>query len=146
MKKLLFGLFAGCLLFQIHAAELKWETDLPTALAQAKAEKKAVFLDFTGSDWCPACILFHKQSTASSEFADYAQKNLVLVEVDFPNNKPQSDTLKTANKALQKKYNIEGFPTLILVNADEKELGRQLGYDSDGINDLIKKLKQFSKE
>jgi thiol:disulfide interchange protein len=31
---------------------LNWGTDLPKALAQAKADKKMVLLDFTGSDWC----------------------------------------------------------------------------------------------
>jgi len=34
-----------------RAAEAAWLTDLPKALAQAKADKKQVLVDFTGSDW-----------------------------------------------------------------------------------------------
>lgn len=145
ISKIITGLFVGSLLWQVHAAELNWQTDLPTALAQAKAENKLVFMDFTGSDWCPACIAFHKEATASPEFAAYAKTNLVLMEVDFPNHKPQSAALKAANAALQKKYDIKGFPTLILLNADGKELKRQLGYDSGKIQKLIKKLKKSSR-
>ena len=43
------------------AVTLPWLTDLPKAEAQAKQEHKMVFLDFTGSDWCPACIEFHER-------------------------------------------------------------------------------------
>ena len=30
------------------------------ALAKAKAEKKNVLVEFTGSDWCPPCIAMRK--------------------------------------------------------------------------------------
>jgi protein disulfide-isomerase len=145
MKKLLIAAAIGCVWFQVQAADLNWGTDLPKALAQAKAENKTVLLDFTGSDWCPACILFHNQVALSPVFASYAKTNLVLVLADFPDKKPQSDALKSANAALQKKYNIEGFPTLLLLDANGKEIGRQLGYESDGPEAFIAKLEKFSK-
>ena len=44
------------------------------------------------------------------EFIDYAKKNLVLVEVDFPRSKPQAEELKKANQVLQEKFKIEGYP------------------------------------
>ena len=64
-----------------------WETDYEKALAKAKAENKHVFLDFTGSDWCGPCIELRKRVLSSKEFADYAAKNLVLVEIDYPQRK-----------------------------------------------------------
>jgi thioredoxin-related protein len=146
MRKLLIILAMSCVWLQAQAADLNWGTDLPKALAQAKAEKKMVFMDFTGSDWCPGCIAFHKKIATSPEFASYADTNLVLVVVDFPNNSPQSDVLKSANLALQKKYEIEGFPTLILLNTEGKEVGRQLGYEPSSPEAFITKLKSFSKQ
>ena len=65
-------------------------------------------MDFTGSDWCPWCIKLDKDIFSKPEFADYAKTNLVLVQLDFPNQKPQSDDLKKANAALQAKYDHEG--------------------------------------
>jgi protein disulfide-isomerase len=122
---------------------LPWQTDLPKALEQAKTENKIALLDFTGSDWCGWCIRFDKEVFATSQFKEYADKNLVLVELDFPNNKPQSAELKKANAELKEKYKIEGYPTLVVLDKDGKELGRQVGYSEGGPKAFIAKLEEF---
>ena len=66
--------------------------------------------------------------------------------VDFPHKKPQSDELKAANKALGEKYNVDGYPTFIVLNADGKELGRQVGYAPGGPEAFIAQLQGFSKK
>src|SRR6266481_1993267 len=107
MNKLAIGLLAGWAFLQAGAAELEWQTDLAKAQAQAKKENKLVMLDFTGSDWCGWCKKLDAEVFSKPEFASYAKKNLVLVEVDFPRGKQQSAELKKANQALQDKYKIE---------------------------------------
>src|SRR5437899_11282386 len=87
MKKLLIGLLVAGAFAKLCAAEAEWMTDLRAALAKAKAEKKMVLLDFTGSDWCGWCIKFNQEVLSQSAFTDYAAKNFVLVEVDFPRKK-----------------------------------------------------------
>src|SRR4051812_22439384 len=67
-----------------------WSEDYAAAVQRAQKENKVVLLDFTGSDWCPACIQLAKDVFGSSEFAAWAAKNVVLVEVDFPHEKPQT--------------------------------------------------------
>src|SRR5437667_5690546 len=108
MKKIAIGLFACLALLQVGAEELNWLTDLAKAQAQAKKENKLVMLDFTGSDWCGWCIKLNKDVFSTQEFADYAKKNLVLVEVDFPKRKTLSADQKKANQALAEKYKIQG--------------------------------------
>lgn len=129
MKKLLLTLCASLLAFQVTAAELKWLTDLPAAQAQAKKENKMVMLDFTGSDWCGWCHKLKRDIFDTKEFTEYAQTNLVLVEVDFPRTKKLGAKQEAANEALMAKYKVQGFPTLIILNADGKQVG-QLGYES----------------
>jgi protein disulfide-isomerase len=90
MKKLALCLLTCFAVAQLHAAELAWTTDLPKAQARAKAEKKLVMLDFTGSDWCGWCIKLNKEVFNTTDFIAYASKNIVPVEVDFPNKKKQS--------------------------------------------------------
>ena len=51
MKKLAFGLFLSLGFLHASAAEMSWMTDISKAVEQAKAEKKMVLIDFTGSDW-----------------------------------------------------------------------------------------------
>jgi len=142
MKKLLITLLAATLFWQANAADT-WLTDLPKAQDQAKAENKIVLMDFTGSDWCPWCIKFKKEVLDDQTFLDYAAKNVVLVEVDFPHQKEQSADLKKANAALNDKYKVEGYPTLVVVDKDGKEIGRQEGYEEGGPKAFIAKLEKF---
>lgn len=132
-------------LLQAAAAELNWLTDLPKAQAKAKTENKLVMLDFTGSDWCGWCIKLNKEVFSKPEFAEYAGKNLVLVEVDFPRGKKQSEELKKANKALQEKYKIEGYPTIVVLDSEGKKLG-ELGYQPGGPKAFIAELDKLKKK
>lgn len=145
MKKIALALFAGFTVLLAQAAESDWMTDLPKALAKAKAENKQVFMDFTGSDWCPPCKNLHKTVLTSETFLNYAKSNLVLVVVDFPRNKEQSAELKSANRALSSKYGIEGYPTVIVLDSTGKQLKKDVGYSGQSASSFVadlKKLKQ----
>ena len=78
----------------------KWFTDLDEAKAVAAKENKPLLVDFTGSDWCGFCIKLHAEVFDTPEFGEFA-KGYVLVELDFPNKKPQSAEEKARNKATQ---------------------------------------------
>ncbi|MBV6458245.1 MAG: Thiol:disulfide interchange protein DsbD [Fimbriimonadaceae bacterium] len=108
-----------------------WLTDWNEAVKQSKKTGKPILADFTGSDWCGWCIKLNKEVFSTKEFKTWAAKNVILLEVDFPNSKPQSDKLKKQNDMLQKKFNIEGFPTIVFMNASGKEIGRS-GYKEGG--------------
>jgi len=142
MKKLLIAMLAATVLWRVNAAE-NWLTDLPQAQAQAKSEDKMVLLDFTGSDWCGWCMKFKKEVLDTQAFQDYAAKNLVLVELDYPHHREQPEALKKANAALQTQFKINGFPTLVVLDKNGKEIGRQEGYEPGGPEAFIAKLKGF---
>jgi protein disulfide-isomerase len=144
MKILAAALLAVWALIPAGAAEVKWSTDVPAAVTKAKAEKKLVMLDFTGSDWCGWCIKLNKEIFSQPEFVEYAQKNIVAVELDFPRKKEQTAELKKANKELQKKYEIKGYPTIVVLNGEGKEIGR-LGYMEGGPKAFIKELEKLKK-
>ena len=141
MKPLLALLLALGIPALVHAG---WGTDYKAALAQAKAQNKLVLLDFTGSDWCGYCKLLDKEVLSQQAFKDFADKNYVAVTLDYPHDVPQTDAVKQQNDDLAKQFNIDGFPTLIVLNADGKELGRQVGYDpGSGTDAVVAKLKSF---
>lgn len=145
MKKLIFGTLAAFALWNATAAEtVNWQTDLPKAQAQAKQEGKLVMLDFTGSDWCGWCIKLNKEVFSTPEFAEYAAKNVVCVEVDFPNKKKLSPAQTQANDALAKKYKIQGYPTIIVLDGDGKKVG-ELGYMKGGPKPFIAELQKLKK-
>lgn len=140
MKKILVCLITALAALSLHAAELEWLTDLPKAQAKAKAEKKDVLINFTGSDWCGFCIKLQKEVFTTDEFKEFATKNFVLVELDFPRKKELSADLKAANKKLQDQYQVKGFPTLVLLDGDGKKVGQMVGYGGGGFKAVIEKL------
>jgi len=146
MKTLLTQLLAVCTVATLTtsaalAAE-GWGENYEKAAAQAKSEKKLLLLDFTGSDWCPWCIKLNKEVFSQPEFKEYAGKNLVLVEVDFPQTKPQPSAVKAQNEHLQNKYGIQGYPTVVVLNAEGKKVG-ELGYQPGGAKPFIAELEKL---
>ena len=148
MKKLLTRLFTACLVLTLGAtaalAAQGWSENYQKAQAQAKAENKLLLLDFTGSDWCPWCIKLDKEVFSQKEFKDYAAKNLVLMTVDFPQTKSQSPAVKSQNAKLQQKYQIPGYPTVVVLNGDGEKVG-QLGYAPGGPSAFIAELQKLKK-
>jgi len=114
-----------------------WSTDLAKAFAKAKAEKKSVLVEFTGSDWCPPCIAMRKNVFSKKEFITAAAKKYILVELDFP--KGDKD-LAEKNQPLAEKYKIEGFPTVILFTPEGKEFARFFASQFPKIEDFLKHL------
>lgn len=139
LRKLTLLLGILCLSVPTTFAAAGWEDDYDKALEKAKAEKKMVLLDFTGSDWCGWCIKLDKEVFSKKEFKDYAKENLVLVEVDFPNAKRQSKKLKEQNEKLKTEHAVRGYPTIIVLDSEGKKVG-QLGYMAGGPAPFIEKL------
>jgi protein disulfide-isomerase len=127
-----------------RVSDAVWREDFPGALKQAQSDNKLVLLDFTGSDWCPWCIKFDQEVLSTGKFAAYAASKLELVKLDFPRSTPQSDDLKRANAILAKQFSVDGYPTYVLLNADGKELGRQVGYVGGGPDAFINELQTFA--
>jgi len=106
-----------------------WLTNIKKAYEQAKAEKKVVLLEFTGSDWCPPCKALKKNVFNTDKFKAYAKENLVLVELDFPRDKSKiTEEQSVYNRAQAKKFGVSGYPTVILLDGNEKELMKKVGF------------------
>lgn len=116
-------------LASVHASPPPgWTEDYTKAIEKAKAENKNVLLDFTGSDWCGYCIALDKEVFGTSKFKSWAKDKLVLVKVDFPRNTRQTNKLKDQNAELKRKFPPSGYPTILVVDADEKVLAKKSGY------------------
>lgn len=125
-----------------------WQTDYTKALEMAKTENKRVLLDFTGSDWCGPCIQLKKRIFSRPEFNSYSEKNLVLVEIDYPQRKKQSAELVKQNERLAKQYGIEekGYPTIVLLDSAGKVMREFTGYDGESAADFVAWLEGKTKK
>jgi len=120
-------------------------TNYQDALVEARRTKKKVLLHFTGSDWCYYCKMLEQEVMSRSEFRQYAEANYITVTLDFPHDFPLSSDLKQQNDALAQKFGVHGYPTLLVLDSDEKELGRISGYNpGSGPSSVIDSLKPFT--
>lgn len=138
MKTLILTTLAILAAVTSSLAKTGWDDDYEKSLAKAKEEKKMVLLDFTGSDWCGYCIKLDEEVFSKSPFKKFAKESLVLVELDFPHGKSLPKKTKAQNDALNAKFKVNGYPTIVLLDSEGKEAARWVGYDPE----LLAKLKE----
>jgi len=114
-----------------------WGDNYKAALESAAKDHRNVLLDFTGSDWCGWCIRLKKGTFDKPEFKAYADKNLELVEIDFPQGKTLPPEVQKQNSDLQEQFNVQGFPTLVLLSPEGKVIKQQSGYIPGGPKGFI---------
>ena len=129
---------------KVAAAKPGWLTSYEEAQKEAQAKNKLLLMDFTGSDWCGWCIMLDKEVFSKAEFQEYAKKNLVLLELDFPRQKRMPPEVTAQNEKLAVKYGIQGFPTVVVFNSSGKPLGA-LGYTAGGPQAIIAQLERLRK-
>lgn len=122
MKKVFLTLLLIVGSYAVEAQELVWHNNMDTAMEISKKSKKPLMLFFTGSDWCGWCIRLQKEVFKTAEFTTWAKDNVVLVELDFPRNTSKlTAEIQNQNSQLQQVFQVQGYPTVWLVNANKKD-------------------------
>jgi thioredoxin-related protein len=145
MKNILFSAFVLFTFISFSQKEaLTWHTDLQKAISLSQKEKKPMMLFFTGSDWCGWCHKLQKEVFYQEDFVKWAKDNVVLVEVDFPRNKVQSDEIRQQNNLLQQQFSVRGYPTVWFVKPEKSKEGKvnlaqlgQTGYVAGGAKNWV---------
>ncbi len=119
-----------------------WQTNFEGAKTKAQAENKLLLVDFTGSDWCGWCIRLKQEVFDQDVFKKEAPQKFVLVKLDFPRQKQLPEELKKQNDQLAKQYEIQGFPTILVLDAEGQLIART-GYRPGGPEEYVKHLGEF---
>ncbi|MBZ0151556.1 MAG: thioredoxin family protein [Planctomycetes bacterium] len=139
-------LLQDSLVAQENTEKEVWIQDFAKAKAQAKAEKKDLLIDFTGSDWCIWCKRLDKEVFAQAQFQSAAPKDFILVKLDFPQDESLvTAEIKAQNTKLQEQYSIQGFPTVLLTDCDGVVYA-QTGYEQGGAEPYVAKLAEWKKQ
>jgi protein disulfide-isomerase len=101
----------------------EWTEDIDGAFRTAAEEKKPVFINFTGSDWCYWCKVADKNIFSTKEWKAFAGK-FVCLKVDFPRGgAPDVMTMKK-RQDFAGTFAVRGYPTFVLADAGRKQLAR----------------------
>lgn len=99
------------------------EVRFADVLAQAKRENKRVLVDFWAT-WCHACINMNKTTLRDTRIGNLLNYSFVNYSVDMDNDPD--------GKELVEKYNIQAFPTYLILNPDGTEYNRVVGSNPVG--------------
>lgn len=87
-------------------------------LRESRKQKKPIILEFWAT-WCIPCRKLENETFANQEFATYINKNFLVYKVNI-------DTFDGMDIA--DKYNIDAYPTLVLLDTKNKYITRYKGF------------------
>lgn len=120
MKKLAALLFAAAPL--LAQGTVPWEHDLAAAQQRARTEHKVIFVD-VWTEWCGWCTRLQKNVFPKPEVQAALAKVVPLsLKTQLKDGSP------TDQKAMEKRFNVRGFPALFIVDAEGKVLRSNPGY------------------
>jgi thiol:disulfide interchange protein DsbD len=96
------------------ATDKEWVPYRPGILEEARGNGQKVIIDFY-ADWCIPCQEL-TQFTFPDEVVRESLKDFVKVKVDLTFGG------KEAEDALQRQFEVEGFPTIVFIGGDGKEV------------------------
>ena len=120
-----------------------WTTNLESALASAKKSKKFVLAQFTGSDWCPPCMMIHDKVFSKSAFTRPVSRKFILVKIDMPKSDPK---LTQKNRKVMRDYKVTGVPTVLLFGDDGREFSRFGAAAYPTVDGFLDKLREELKK
>ncbi|MFC2049111.1 thioredoxin family protein [Chlamydiota bacterium] len=123
-------------------SQIKWYTNYAQAVQDAAKNHKPILMFFTGSDWCGWCKKMQQEIFSSPDFVSQVGNSFVFVDIDFPMNQQLPADVAQQNTQLKQKYGVTGYPTVIILDANENFIA-ETGYRPGGGKAYADYLKQL---
>jgi thiol:disulfide interchange protein len=98
------------------AEDAAWSKSWNDSVRRSQSTRKPALVLYT-ADWCPACRWFESNVLVRGDVRSYMESRYTPIMVDL--TRPDSP-----NQAFARQYKIDVIPTLVLYNADGRELSR----------------------
>lgn len=116
-----------------------WLTNISEAQDESKRTQKPLFIEFTGSDWCPPCIMMEKAVFSKEKFLKGAKKDFILVKIDIPQG---DQKLTEKNQKVLEEYGVTGVPTVLLLDEKGQEISRFSASRYNTVDKMLSELKR----
>ncbi len=90
------------------------------AIQKSAEDHKPIFLDVSAS-WCGPCKMLKRTTFPDKKVGEYFNANFINMEVDGDSSE---------GRFLAAKYNVRGYPTLMIIDGQGKVITATAGYHS----------------
>ena len=137
MKSMLRGFCLFCLgaivsIQPVLSCDVSDDTNFPRSAELAKRTNRPLLLAFLGTDWSISSLKLDREVFDQAELADDSKYNFLLCKLHFYQTQERSPETIRQNEELATKYKVQEFPTVVVLSADGREIGR-LGYIPGGV-------------
>ena len=122
-------------------AQITKYDDWDIAKQQSELKGKNILIILTGAEWCKPCVKMEKNVIENEQFIEYANQNLVILEINIPRNQNYNSKIMKDYVYFKDKYSTNALPIMILVDKNGTEKIRL----SDNLNSLEKVLERLKK-
>ena len=96
----------------VASAKEGWLVSVEEAFELSSKSNRPILANFTGSDWCGWCKKLDAEVFSKAEFKEWASKNVILLELDYPRFIKLPEKQVAQNQELQNVFQVSGFPTI----------------------------------
>jgi len=100
------------------------DTNFPRSAALAKSTNRPLLLAFLGTDWSISSLKLDREVFDQAELSDNSKYNFLLCKLHFYQTQERSPETIRQNEELAMKYKVQEFPTVVVLSADGREIGR----------------------
>jgi thioredoxin-related protein len=116
----------------VLSCDVSDDTNFPRSAALAKRTNRPLLLAFIGTDWSISSLKLDREVFDQAEFADNSKYNFLLCKLHFYQTQERSLETIRQNEELATQYNVQEFPTVVVLSPDGREIGR-FGYIPGGV-------------
>lgn len=126
------------------AASEGWLVNIDEAYVQSQQTGKPILANFTGSDWCGWCKKLVRDVFSKPDFKKWADKNVVLLELDFPRSFKLPEDIQQQNASLQQAFGVRGYPTIWVFYLNKDAAQNNFNIEALGKTGYLSSVAEFT--
>lgn len=129
-----------------NASYINWCESYGDAVKKSKASSRPILVLFTGTSWCPACMMLERTVLNKPEFIRAVNGRFEFYKAEF-NDPSDAAMARSPDRMLMEKYNVRQFPTMVAIDNNGRYLftiNYQAGGPAGYVRDINQKLGQYT--
>ena len=127
-------------------AQIKWETDLDSALHHSQTSGKPIFVLF-GAYWCAPCRIFESRILTDKRIIAFLNKNFITLEIreELDDRTKHKAEFLRKEKLREEIFKVQAFPSICIQKKNKNPILIEIPHDDNSSDYSAEKLMQILK-